>query len=505
MAAPTNAKTLREEAKKCFGSGKVFEASRLYTEAIAELEATANADTGARNDVQEDIRVLYANRAECNLRMREWQDALTDSEASLRLKPWGKAAYRKAQALIGLEKYEEAYDALIETLLCSGVDHEAVEEKLLEIDEKAWKVKATEYPVLGRSLVATRGGFAPGDNVLSERPVLRWTKDESKYDAEVVEICAKHGVAAATGAVGVLSATESLTPFQVKCIADLSVPEIDITNESVVSWINAASELSVKKPGVCSDDPYAVSRLLLAIRTNAHHCVAKEASDPKTEQGGIFRLASKLAHSCAPNVVYQYRDNKVRFTALRHIAEGSLVTFSYRGELDFLIRSNHHRQRELYERFLFWCGCTRCQRVDRTRGIKCTVCCKGNRLWTGAYSSPSSDAPSTDQWRCDSCERAFADADLPLEDERRLEKAVSDLEGQSHVLAQNKYTLLKSALTDVIDLLGTEHWTFGASCKRLSTYFRALFAVNKSNSMPEELKDLHIYQTDDESSMTFEE
>ena len=454
---------IKEEAKQALRAGKAEEAAKLYTDAMEASE--------------EKSHILHGNRAECYLRLKRWDEALADATASETLKPdWSKAHYRKAQALAGMEDFAGAYNSYLTCLCCEDTDEEAVSEKLEATEEKAWHLALKAFPTMGRSLVATLP-MQPGHTVLNEVPIVYWSRNEADYDPLVVEACKKHGVSAVTGAAGILSIIGGMTRYQSRIVGDMSTPGVDLTNATSIAWINAACDIAASGSEAVESlgkDPYHTTGLLLAVKTNCHHCALMRDG---VEYGGLFRLGSKFAHSCSPNIVYQPLKGTVHFTALTLIPQDSLVTFSYRGELDFLARSTLQRQKELYATFMFWCGCDRCKGDDLCRQIKCSCGTEGVRTWRGAYSAPGSDCPHTAGWRCDACGRTFTDEQMPLEEEARLEALVIELED-----TKAKYAALKEALLQVLDTLGSRHWTFGALCKRLCMYFRGMAKANNSVS-----------------------
>eukprot|EP00062_Callorhinchus_milii_P001050 gi/632935741/ref/XP_007891132.1/ PREDICTED: LON peptidase N-terminal domain and RING finger protein 3 [Callorhinchus milii] len=66
--------------------------------------------------------LLYSNRAQINATLKYFEDALRDGDTACRLQPfWLKGHLRKAQALAGLQKMDEA---LREYLLCIALDPE---------------------------------------------------------------------------------------------------------------------------------------------------------------------------------------------------------------------------------------------------------------------------------------------------------------------------------------------------------------------------------------------
>ena len=459
---------LKNEGKKSLQSGDPERAAEWYTKAMGVAEAPSH--------------ILHGNRSECFLRLKRWQDALDDAARSITLdSEWPKGYYRKGQALAELGRYPEAYNAYVECMKCQGSDYEAVNERLCAVEPKAWHVKVKQVPVLGRSLAATKG-FEPGQHVLHEHPAVTWSADAFDYAEQIVDVARRNGLSLKASA-GMLSAVPSLTKFQSEVVGNLSTPEVDLTNPNVIQWINAADELAhvqeLPELQCLRNDAYHISRVILAAKTNIHHCA--EIKDG-VERPGIFRLGSKLAHSCAPNLVYQPVDNQVHFTSLRLIPADSLVTFSYRGELDFLARSNWERQQELWQIFMFWCGCERCSGSDLCRGIKCGCSEEGVRLWRGSYPSPGADAHASSKWHCSACDRFFSDEQMPLEAEKRLGALVTELEEVKSQAPSTKYTALKEAMTEVLEVLGTQHWTYGALCKRLCTYFRGVGKTNNSKT-----------------------
>eukprot|EP01064_Diplonema_japonicum_P014487 TRINITY_DN2214_c0_g1_i1.p1 TRINITY_DN2214_c0_g1~~TRINITY_DN2214_c0_g1_i1.p1 ORF type:complete len:596 (+),score=159.79 TRINITY_DN2214_c0_g1_i1:58-1845(+) len=448
----------KAEGKKCLGINDPLRAAEWYGKAI---------------DLKGDDHILFGNRAECYLRLRKWEKALEDSLKSIELESeWVKGPFRAGQALAGLGRHKEAYGMFIKCMCNKKVDVSSVTDKL-QVVEKAWKVAETALPVLGRSLTSS-DGFLPGDDVLSEHPLISWSNDTTTYDPKLLSLCSEHGVSPAAGAIGVLSVASTFTEYQAAFVENLCSPEIDFTCPLTISWINLASHIAGSLPSLYSEDAYRTAKLLLSVKCNAHHCVLKDGTK---ERGGIFRLASKLAHSCSPNLIYQYKDDKVRFTSCRLVTSGAVLSFSYRGELDFLVKSAKERQSELHDAFLFWCGCERCQEADLTRGMRCTSC-KGTRFWEGGYSVPTADAPKGDNWVCDTCESRCCDEEMPLKDEKELADLLESLDTAPKA---NKYTSLKNAVLKAEQVLGTRHWIYGLLCKRLTQYFRSMLQVHEDS------------------------
>ena len=84
------------------------------------------------------------------------------------------------------------------------------------------------------------------------------------------------------------------------------------------------------------------------------------------EIAALFKLASKMNHSCSPNAQVQgkvFCDCHMDVVALRDIAVGEEITVSYinlRPINSLPMMSRSRRQRELERRFLFTCHCILC-------------------------------------------------------------------------------------------------------------------------------------------------
>lgn len=112
--------------------------------------------------------------------------------------------------------------------------------------------------------------------------------------------------------------------------------------------------------------------LMLTLRMNQHG-----------EQ--LFELASRFTHSCDPNAAccYSYEETAnagpkqrvVEYVAIRSIAAGEMLTFSYEGTSGaFMLWPGEVRQRRCAI-LGFVCACRRCQaRCDAMRTVRCVQC-----------------------------------------------------------------------------------------------------------------------------------
>lgn len=63
--------------------------------------------------MREELSTILSNRSAAYYELGDYVSALTDAESVITLKrPWSKGHFRKARALMKLEKYQEAKDAI---------------------------------------------------------------------------------------------------------------------------------------------------------------------------------------------------------------------------------------------------------------------------------------------------------------------------------------------------------------------------------------------------------
>ena len=103
---------LKTKANQHFSAGEYFPALTLYSEAIEVLE-------GAGENAA--LATILCNRSVAFLKLGESASALADAESSKAL-GGGKAHFRRAEALLGLMRYEEALEAFGDALV-DAVSH----------------------------------------------------------------------------------------------------------------------------------------------------------------------------------------------------------------------------------------------------------------------------------------------------------------------------------------------------------------------------------------------
>ncbi|KAI9344403.1 hypothetical protein BDR26DRAFT_893985 [Obelidium mucronatum] len=95
-------------------------------------------------------------------------------------------------------------------------------------------------------------------------------------------------------------------------------------------------------------DPMKIRRLIWISRFNNIGGVGVNL-----QQEGLFKVASRMEHSCCPNVTVVWEDNQLKCKALEGIERGQRVTFSYLGE-GVLGKPKSERQSDLCK-YLFLC------------------------------------------------------------------------------------------------------------------------------------------------------
>ena len=101
---------LKQQGNACFGA-------RNYTEAVTKYKAALSCMSEENGHRKEDMALLYSNRAMANLKLQAFGEAYTDANTAFTLNPeLEKARFRRAQALLGLTRLQEAasdFEALV--------------------------------------------------------------------------------------------------------------------------------------------------------------------------------------------------------------------------------------------------------------------------------------------------------------------------------------------------------------------------------------------------------
>lgn len=226
-------------------------------------------------------------------------------------------------------------------------------------------------------------------------------------------------------------------------------------------------------------DPMDLLRFLHVVDLNIHRDdeVAEHA-----QFTGIFVFGSKFSHSCAPNCSWSFsKEGRLQYHAIRPIAKGDLLTFSYVGNGMNLLTSTLERRRRL-STLWFVCQCARCTGPDHARWMKCPGCgidrgClpeyagagEGEQEGANNDGSAFGERPShvtvrdAKTWRCASCGGSFNAARLPLREEAELSQRVPEamMKGSSGApgSASQEARVFEQLRHRAASTVGTEHWT----------------------------------------------
>lgn len=221
-----------------------------------------------------------------------------------------------------------------------------------------------ERPGLGNTLISTRS-FGVGEVVVAEKPLLVWKcRDE---DAEQRSLLAAFA-----------DAPESVQD----AVLQLAHPPLDDDRHVMVDTSRAfARRLLTSGPKVHRGlAEVAIHKLLLISAINAHtyfgeqvgavvNILADGVAPSSSARSALFRSLSKVTHSCAPNTFYtSKRGIEAANVALRPIAAGEVITFSYGGDY---ATPRAERRELLQQSKLFHCRCARCCGVDDVCGLPC--------------------------------------------------------------------------------------------------------------------------------------
>jgi translocation protein SEC72 len=119
---------LRDSANAAHRKSNYDEAIKLYTYAIdMALSRPGWEPVGV---AREELSGLYANRAQAQMALQAWPEALIDAKSSVDSKPIGnvKAWWRIAKSLAEMSRYEEARKFLHKALDIEGKDSEGGKE-----------------------------------------------------------------------------------------------------------------------------------------------------------------------------------------------------------------------------------------------------------------------------------------------------------------------------------------------------------------------------------------
>lgn len=188
---------------------------------------------------------------------------------------------------------------------------------------------------------------------------------------------------------------------------------------------------------------------------------------------GLFLTASKIGHSCAPNVSLRVEDGLASCRCDKRIRSLDQVSISFMTSV--YEHPRLERQRWLLENKGFECQCSRCLAFDECQPVYCSQCAMGIMFHHG----------KSNQWVCTSCKAGVGCYD-DLQIQLQLDKmecfaiemdAIRDLIGRSEEDEDNESALeddLALALSNLLSLtksFETIHhmsWLHMTACRLLS-------------------------------------
>ncbi|XP_075776391.1 sperm-associated antigen 1 isoform X1 [Pelodiscus sinensis] len=147
LLPPTAAK-LKSEGNELFKNGQFGEAVAKYSEAIENV-----INLGVKS--QDDLSILYSNRAACFLKEGNCSDCIQDCSRALELHPFSlKPLLRRAMAYESMERYRQAYvDYKTVLQIDSGIQAandsiNRITRTLIDQDGANWRDKLSPIPVV---------------------------------------------------------------------------------------------------------------------------------------------------------------------------------------------------------------------------------------------------------------------------------------------------------------------------------------------------------------------
>jgi hypothetical protein len=367
-----------------------------------------------------------------------------------------------------------------------------------------------QFASVGRSLVASQR-FYPGEEVVNDTCAMRWDAGAPLPDA-VAAAAAKYSTLqpVLVSAVHAFASRAASDSSAVRTVLDMHVPELPISRGTVellsfcrdyASLFSEAIEalsVSAPKDTIGAKNAAGDAAVLLA-----HAAMAAKVNSHRATNGDwcLFPTASKLAHSCEPNLFFvpPTADGTCRFVATRQIETGELLSFSYVGG-PLLASSCFQRQQRLLSSHLFLCKCRRCEGRDWCRQFRCPARCADPSYARGvshvgrtAAEPPliarlSSSLAATDDdafprklWRCRSCQSEFTDVDL-----KGLLLVEKDIVADVEAIDPSKYKLadLKDLALEAAAELGYGHHASAAMAFHMMSYFRLMNQNGVADALP---------------------
>lgn len=313
-------------------------------------------------------------------------------------------------------------------------------------------VRLATHEDLGRIVIAMVPYDDVGSTLLRERPLLSWSE----------------------GSTSNLFNAFLEAPSHVKDIVlDMFTPPA--TSTLMLQAAVIAGMCGVTYPRASTLGRETMTKLVGVEMANAHAYYGREAlpysenigGPTGTERSALFAYASKVAHSCSPNVGYtsKTRDGCLEYKVIRPINAGDMITMSYVGEL--FSNSTIDRRKKLWGSKCFFCRCPRCMGPDNCRLARCPMancvdyvrCTYDVTEAQQRIESSSAPGSSSEVWECPSCGilaavhvSSIARKEHNIRSKiERLEETLRRPDGLSAVLPVDIQKLYRSAAKDELN------------------------------------------------------
>lgn len=260
---------------------------------------------------------------------------------------------------------------------------------------------------LGIHMKATNK-YNQGDVVLLEDPFMIWRIDDV-IDPQF-EFLEETSLAVFTGFIQQLHKNESKIQFLLNnyCFIDYD-SHLDLIDCKLQSYVDISKQLSP----ILDTEWKTIFNVLTVPMLNGHNI---------EDSCGLYNHGSKFTHDCNPNCAVTSNGNQIKFTAVRDIKKGDILTCSYLSA-DELLMPTLLRRYSLLMKKSFICNCSRCLNPDKQRSINCE--CGGLRCKTSGKESFLDleqivelyhfEFSKNSQWICTTCHSIttdFSDLDL---------------------------------------------------------------------------------------------
>lgn len=223
-------------------------------------------------------------------------------------------------------------------------------------------IRICEHASYGRVMEADRV-FAVGEEVLSEEPFVTFQNPQDLIGKVLLMNNDERDI---------IFDFHHLKTFKGEGVA----PECQATCR--LMWADAENYAATSPE---KESPTFFFEILTIAAMNSHKFYGQKLAFTDIVGGGgkegscsaLFRLGSKVTHSCSPNCMYSSKRKPGHgdYIAIQPILKGDLITFNY---LSALLISTEARRDKLLREKNFFCVCSKCIRPDYTRGIVCDKC-----------------------------------------------------------------------------------------------------------------------------------